>query len=89
MGQNVNSDDVNASNVNESERPLEPFKYDFVEYLKHMPPHLHVLDLLQMPKETRENLIRELQSLDTNNEVHVIQVHQIEKKHQITKSKRP
>lgn len=54
-----------------------------------MHARLHVLDLLQMSKESRDNFIRELQSLDPNNQVNVAEVHQIEKKHQIAKSKRP
>lgn len=45
MGQNVNAEDVNA-NVNE--RLIESFKYDLFEHLKHIPPRLHILDLLQM-----------------------------------------
>ena len=45
-GQNVNPDDVNSVNANESERPLEPFKYDLVDHIKHIPARLHVLGLL-------------------------------------------
>ena len=50
-GQNVNPKNVNA-NANANERPVEPFKYDPVEHLKHIHAWLHVLDLLQMSKET-------------------------------------
>lgn len=66
--------------------PSKQFKYDLVESLKNMPARLHVLDLLQMSKETCDNFIRELQSLDPNIQVNVAEVHQ---KHQIAKSKRP
>ena len=44
---------------------------------------------MQMSKETRDSFIRELQRLDPNNQVHLAQVHQIEKQHQVAKSKRP
>ena len=47
--QDVNPENVNA-NVNE--RPIEPFKYDLVEHLKHLLARLHILDLLHMSKET-------------------------------------
>ena len=50
---------------------------------------MHILDLLQISKETRDIFFRELQALDPNNQVHVAQVYQIEKKHQVAKSKRP
>ena len=42
-----------------------------------------------MSKETRDSFIMDLQALDPNNQVHLAQVHQIEKKHQVAKSKRP
>ena len=42
-----------------------------------------------MSKETRDGFIKELQALDPNNQVHVAQVHQIVKKNQAAKSKRP
>ena len=42
-----------------------------------------------MSKETRDSFIRELQALDPKNQVHVAQVHQIAKKHQVAKTKRP
>ena len=42
-----------------------------------------------MSKDTRDSFIRDLQALDPNNQVHVAQVHQIEKKHQVAKFKRP
>ena len=83
--------DFNAGNLNDNvnERPIEPFKYDLVEHLKHIHARLHILDLLQISKETQDIFIRELEELDHNNQVHVAQVHQIEKKHQVAKSKRP
>ena len=83
--QNANSENVNTD-VNG--RPIEPFKYDLVEHLKHIPTRLHILDLLQMSKETRDSFIKELQALDPSNRVHVAQVHQIEKQHQVAKSNR-
>ena len=67
-GQDVNVDSVNTD-VNE--RPICPFKYDPIEHLKHVPARLHIIDLLQMSKETRDNFINELQALDPNNQMHV------------------
>ena len=67
-GQDINSENVNAD-VNE--RLVEPFKYDLVEHLKHILARLHILNLLQMFKETRNNFISELQALDPNNQVHM------------------
>ena len=58
---------------------MEPFRYDLVEHLKHILARLRILDLLQMSKETQDNLIKELQALDPDNQVHVAHVHQIEK----------
>lgn len=42
-----------------------------------------------MLKKTRDSFIKELQTLDPTNQMHVAQVHQIEKKHLVAKSKRP
>ena len=67
-GQDVNIENVNAD-VNE--RPVEPFKYDLIKHLKHIAAGLHILDLLQMSKETRDGFIRKLQALDPNYQVHV------------------
>ena len=69
--------------------PIEPFKYDLVEHLKHIPAQLHNLNPLQMSKETRYSFIKELQAPNPNNQVHLAQVHQLEKKQQVAKSKRP
>ena len=77
-GQDVNPYNVNT---NANERPIEPFKYDLAEHLRHIPARLHILELLQISKETRDSFIKVLQALDPNNQVHVSQVHQIEKKH--------
>ena len=54
--------DVNPENVNAdaNERPIEPFKYDHVEHLRHIPASLHIFDLLQMSKETQDSFIKEL-----------------------------
>ena len=86
MGRDVNHENVIA---NANVRPIKPFKYDFVEHLRYMPTRLHIIDLLQMSKETRDGLIKELQALNPDNQVHMAQVHQIEKKHHVAKFKRP
>lgn len=55
--ENQNTNDVDPVNASVNERPIEPLKYHPVEHLKCIPAQLHILDLLQMSKETRDNFI--------------------------------